>query len=120
MVERTPAQIGRAPVATGKIRRCANVGSYNYLGFGDPDSPTKVGIVLVLCSLLLCCVSLHHFRAYARAQNDVFRAIEKYSVSACSPRSAVGMCARVFLCVCQSVAPLCALCCCVIISFIGC
>merc|ERR1719445_2558731 len=48
---------------TGKIRRCLNLGSYNYLGFGDPDSPTKP---------------------------DVFHALEKFSVSTGSTRCSLG------------------------------
>jgi serine palmitoyltransferase len=40
-----------------------NVGSYNYLGFGDPDSPTK---------------------------DDVFKALEHFSVGSCSPRNILG------------------------------
>jgi len=48
---------------TGVTRRCLNLGSYNYLGFGDPDSPTKP---------------------------QVFAAVEKYGVSTCSFRSSIG------------------------------
>jgi len=48
---------------TGKILRCCNLGSYNYLGFGDPNSPTKP---------------------------VVFQALDQLSVSTCSPRSALG------------------------------
>jgi serine palmitoyltransferase len=43
--------------------RVVNIGSYNYLGFGDPDSPTK---------------------------SQVFEALDKYSVGTCAPRSFVG------------------------------
>lgn len=48
---------------TGKTKKCLNLGSYNYLGFGDPDSPTK---------------------------DSVFKALETYSTSTCSFRSAAG------------------------------
>lgn len=33
---------------TGTTRRCLNLGSYNYLGFGDPDSPTKPQVMAAL------------------------------------------------------------------------
>jgi serine palmitoyltransferase len=48
---------------TEKTKRCFNLGSYNYLGFGDPTSPT---------------------------QPSVFEALEQYGVSTCSPRTALG------------------------------
>lgn len=47
----------------GTKRRCLNLGSYNYLGFGDPNSPTR---------------------------SQVLNAIEQYSVSTTSTRSALG------------------------------
>jgi serine palmitoyltransferase len=50
-------------VETGEVRRCLNLGSYNYLGFGDPDSTTKP---------------------------EVFEALDKFSVATCSFRSAAG------------------------------
>jgi len=34
-------RVGKKFELTGTTRRCFNIGSYNYLGFGDPDSPTK-------------------------------------------------------------------------------
>jgi len=46
-----------------KTQHCLNLGSYNYLGFGDPDSPTRV---------------------------DVLRALEQYGCSTASPRYAAG------------------------------
>jgi len=49
---------------TGEKRRVLNLGSYNYLGFGDPNSATK---------------------------SDVFGAIQKFSVSTGSVRSALGI-----------------------------
>lgn len=48
---------------TGETKECLNLGSYNYLGFGDPDSPTKP---------------------------SVMEALNKYGVSTCSSRLAVG------------------------------
>ena len=33
---------------TGERINCINLGSYNYLGFGDPDSPTKDAVLEVL------------------------------------------------------------------------
>jgi len=48
---------------TGKEIECLNLGSYNYLGFGDPDSPTKA---------------------------LVFDALQKYSTSTCSGRPYLG------------------------------
>jgi serine palmitoyltransferase len=49
--------------ATGEVRKCLNLGSYNYLGFGDPDSPTKP---------------------------VVLQALEQFSVSTTSVRSVLG------------------------------
>jgi len=51
------------PYFTGSIRECVNLGSYNYLGFGDPNSSTKPA---------------------------VFNALYKFSTSTCSPRTALG------------------------------
>jgi len=48
---------------TDKTRRCLNLGSYNYLGFGDPNSPTKP---------------------------FVMDAVDKFAVSTCSFRSSAG------------------------------
>jgi len=48
---------------TGDTTRCLNLGSYNYLGFGDPDSPTKA---------------------------QVFEALDKFSVSTTSTRVNLG------------------------------
>lgn len=50
-------------VMTGESKKCINLGSYNYLGFGDPDSPTKP---------------------------DVFRALDQFSVTTSSSRAALG------------------------------
>lgn len=33
---------------TGRAQRCLNLGSYNYLGFGDPDSPCKPAVLKAL------------------------------------------------------------------------
>lgn len=63
VIERIFDDYGKPLRFTGKVQRCINLGSYNYLGFGDPDSPTK---------------------------NDVFAALEQYGVSTTSSRSAVG------------------------------
>lgn len=52
-----------ALIPTGETRRCLNLGSYNYLGFGDPNSPTRPA---------------------------VFEALEKYSTTTCSSRAATG------------------------------
>lgn len=54
---------GARLVPTDKTRHCLNLGSYNYLGFGDPDSPTKP---------------------------FVMGALEKFTVSTCSYRAAAG------------------------------
>jgi hypothetical protein len=64
---------------TGEISKCINVGSYNYLGFGDPDSPTRP---------------------------DVLAAVDQYAVSVCSESSQVRVCVceRVCVCVCVLVA----------------
>mgnify|MGYP001058147471 CR=1 FL=1 len=48
---------------TGRTNDCLNLGSYNYLGFGDNDSPTKP---------------------------SVLAALDQYSVTTCSSRSDVG------------------------------
>eukprot|EP00808_Paulinella_micropora_P030818 g46763.t1 len=48
---------------TGILRKCLNLGSYNYLGFGDPQSPT---------------------------QPHVFKTTDHYGSAACSTRSAIG------------------------------
>jgi len=48
---------------TGTVTRCVNLGSYNYLGFGDPDSPTKPAVLNTL---------------------------DMFGVSSTSPRSAAG------------------------------
>lgn len=48
---------------TGKTRKCLNLGSYNYLGFGDPQSPTRPA---------------------------VFKALETYAAATCSFRTAAG------------------------------
>lgn len=48
---------------TGESRHCLNLGSYNYLGFGDPNSPTR---------------------------DDVNAAVEKFGASTGSSRSAAG------------------------------
>jgi len=48
---------------TGKTQEVINLGSYNYLGFGDPNSPTK---------------------------DEVFQALEQYSTSTCSTRVNLG------------------------------
>jgi len=59
----TEAPGGAKLLPTNKTRRCLNLGSYNYLGFGDPNSPTKP---------------------------SVLAALEKYAVSTCSFRSSAG------------------------------
>lgn len=51
------------PTFSGTIRECVNLGSYNYLGFGDPTSPTKPA---------------------------VFAALSNYACQTCSPRTALG------------------------------
>lgn len=48
---------------TNEVRTCTNLGSYNYLGFGDPDSPTKP---------------------------QVFKAMDQFSVSTTSTRFNLG------------------------------
>lgn len=48
---------------TGESRKCLNLGSYNYLGFGDPDSPTR---------------------------DAVFASLERFSVATCSFRIGAG------------------------------
>lgn len=48
---------------TGETRNCLNTGSYNYLGFGDPNSPTK---------------------------DSVFKSIDKWGASTGSTRMSVG------------------------------
>jgi len=63
VVERKWISLHEQPRPTGKILHCLNVGSYNYLGFGDPDSPTK---------------------------SEVFKAVEQYSAASCSPRNVLG------------------------------
>ncbi len=63
VIERTPLQYGKPLEWTGRTSRALNLGSYNYLGFGDPDSPTK-GVVL--------------------------EAVEKFSVATTSTRNALG------------------------------
>jgi serine palmitoyltransferase len=47
----------------GTTRKCLNLGSYNYLGFGDPDSPCK---------------------------DEVLKAVEAYSSHTCSSRIQLG------------------------------
>jgi serine palmitoyltransferase len=61
--EREPLVYGKPLRLLGTTKHALNLGSYNYLGFGDPDSPTKV---------------------------DVFKALEQFSVATCSTRSALG------------------------------
>ncbi len=60
---RTPLEYGKPVTLTGAKRNMVNLGSYNYLGFGDPNSPTKP---------------------------DVFDALERFGVSTCSARSSLG------------------------------
>lgn len=48
---------------TGEVRKCLNLGSYNYLGFGDPYSSTRPA---------------------------VFEALNNFSVSTCTPRASIG------------------------------
>lgn len=63
VMERKRDGIWGENMLTGKTIPCLNLGSYNYLGFGDPNSPTK---------------------------SAVFAALERFSVSTSSPRTAVG------------------------------
>jgi len=39
---------------TGKTRRCLNLGSYNYLGFGDPSSTTKPAVLKAIDKFGAC------------------------------------------------------------------
>lgn len=48
VLERTPIQYQKPLEFTGEVRRCLNLGSYNYLGFGDPNSPTKAFVLKAL------------------------------------------------------------------------
>lgn len=61
--KRAPDGVARKPELQKTTTRVANIGSYNYLGFGDPDSPTK---------------------------QQVYDALEQYSVGTCAPRASVG------------------------------
>ena len=45
IIERSPLVYGKDLTFTGTVKRCLNLGSYNYLGFGDPDSPTKDAVL---------------------------------------------------------------------------
>jgi serine palmitoyltransferase len=63
VIERAPLQYGHPLTFTGEVKRCLNLGSYNYLGFGDPDSPTK---------------------------DIVLKALAAFPVSTCSTRNTVG------------------------------
>lgn len=64
VIERVIDDYGKPLIFTGKVQRCINLGSYNYLGFGDPDSPTK---------------------------GEVFAALEKYGVSTTAQRTSIGL-----------------------------
>jgi serine palmitoyltransferase len=59
---RAPNKSGHLQL-TGETKRCLNLGSYNYLGFGDPNSPTK---------------------------QDVMKAVDKFGSSTASTRCAAG------------------------------
>jgi serine palmitoyltransferase len=48
VIERTPLIYGQPLAITNETRTCLNLGSYNYLGFGDPDSPTKAAVMEAL------------------------------------------------------------------------
>ena len=50
VIERAPLRYGQPLTFTGQTRHCLNLGSYNYLGFGDPDSPTKDAVLKALAS----------------------------------------------------------------------
>ena len=63
VIERAPLQYGHPLTFTGSTRHCLNLGSYNYLGFGDPDSPTK---------------------------DSVLHALAAFPVSTCSTRMSIG------------------------------
>jgi len=63
MLQRGRARYGEGLQLTGEHKHVLNVGSYNYLGFGDPNSATKPA---------------------------VFAALEHYSVSTSSPRVSLG------------------------------
>lgn len=63
VMERNMIDYQKPLIHTGKALRCLNLGSYNYLGFGDPNSPTRAA---------------------------VFAALEKFSVSTTSPRPSLG------------------------------
>lgn len=63
VMERTSNDNNKTLTLTGNTIKALNLGSYNYLGFGDPNSPTKP---------------------------HVFSALEQYGVSTCSSRDAVG------------------------------
>ena len=63
LLTRSRAGYGSAFTRTGETANVLNLGSYNYLGFGDPNSPTKPA---------------------------VFAALDKYSVSTSSPRVCLG------------------------------
>jgi serine palmitoyltransferase len=63
VMERENQGYGTPLVPTGNTRKCLNLGSYNYLGFGDPESPCKW---------------------------DVFESMTKFPVSMTSARTALG------------------------------
>lgn len=63
VMERSEHQYGKSISFTGETIHCFNLGSYNYLGFGDPDSHTK---------------------------RDVLKTLDAFPVSSCSPRGVIG------------------------------
>lgn len=66
---------------TGKIIKALNVGSYNYLGFGDPDRHACAALAPAHSTARCYC---------SPTKNDVFKAIQKYGAAMCSPRNAAG------------------------------
>jgi serine palmitoyltransferase len=63
VMERTSSDYNKTIKLTGNNIDCMNLGSYNYLGFGDPNSPTKP---------------------------HVMKALNEFAVSTCSTRGVLG------------------------------
>lgn len=63
---------------TGTRRRCLNLGSYNYLGFGDPNSPTKPAVFKALDDYSITTGSFRCDAGTTRVHHDLEKLVARF------------------------------------------